>query len=60
MLSNNFFSNLSAKHDKPLPLLDGMTAEEKTQFVEKERALRSEKELRDLDATVEAQVQRAS
>ncbi|MCJ1455321.1 Saccharopine dehydrogenase [Mycoblastus sanguinarius] len=57
---NNFFSNLSAKHDKPLPLLDGMTAEEKTQFVEKERALRSEKELRDLDATVEAQVQRAS
>lgn len=49
VIINNFFKNLNAKTDKPL--LSGMTAEEKTQFAEKERELREEEEARNLQAT---------
>jgi len=55
VIINNFFKNLSATTEKPL--LDGMTAEEKMQFAEKERELRQEEEARALDETVKAQVQ---
>lgn len=54
LIINNFFTNLSARHEKPL--LEDLTAQEQRQFAEKEKELSNEEEKRRLDAAVSAQV----